>query len=801
MILRFRPSSLFPISLLLLNALWLASPTAAKKDQPHIKKFKFEDPPFADTAAPLYFDDSDNILILSKGGDVLISRDLGGDDFRFEPVADVPSGKAFDVVLHPFNKKVGYILGSEYTHWITEDRGESWRSFTLDGYPVPFRPPFNFHATDSDKVIVNMCTNLFACEEMAFYTTDGFKTPVRELRTHTRGCQYARSTENFKTSPDDEDDNRVVCVVKGRRSSPWTPMDHARLVVSDDYFLNEDEPMLERDRVVQGIVNVAVVKSFLVAAASAKGTDELALYVTDDAKTWHRAVFPKDHKLEQDAYTMLESTNYSIQVDVMTTRPINAMGVLFSSNSNGTYFTRNLEHTNRNYAGLVDFEKVFGIQGIMITNVVDNWEEVETSPLAPKKLKSKITFDDGRTWSPLTADGEEIHVHSVGDMSNTGRVFSSPAPGILMAIGNKGKRLQSYEDGDLYVSDDAGLTWTKAVKNAHKYEFGDRGAVLMAIEDEGTTDKIIYSIDHGKKWHKADLGEEVRPKVLTTTPDSTSLKFFLMATEGKREDTKHYAFSINFEDLHEGKCKDNDFEKWYARVNEEGEPTCIMGHKQWYRRRKADADCFVDREFEDPMPEYEPCACIKADFECDYNFLPSDDGETCKPAGTDSNFEGQCKNEDDTYMGSSGFRQIPGNDCDRTAKDAVTLDEETERSCKEGFKAPASGQISNELTSFDGKVAEYHYLERNEINRDEHDETIVMRTDENKVYLTRDAGKTWDSILEGENIVKISPHQHFDDRCFFLTRGKTVHYTINRGNPLGNSRHRRSPRQRNHSRN
>ena len=789
MILRFyHSSSLLYLSLLLLvGAVWLTTPAAAKKDQPSIQKYKFEGEqrPVADTAPVLYFEDSDNVLILSRGGNVLISRDLGGPDFRFEPVKDVPAGKAYDVVLHPFNKKIGYIWGTEYTHWITEDRGESWRSFTLDGYPVPFRPPFSFHATDSDKVLVNMCPNLFACEEMTFYTTDAFRTTARELRKDTRGCVYARSTELFKTSPDDQDDNRVVCVVAGRSSSPWSSRDN-RIVVSDDYFLTEDEPMLEEDRVVQGIINVAVVKSFLVAAASAKGTDELALYVTDDAKTWHRAVFPKDHKLEQDAYTMLESTNYSIQVDVMTTTPINAMGVLFTSNSNGTYFTRNIEHTNRNYQGLVDFEKVSGIQGIVLVNVVDNWKEIEENHMAIKTLKSKISFDDGRTWSGLNVGDEELHVHSISDMSNIGRVYSSPAPGLLMAIGNTGKHLKEYEKGDLYVSDDAGLTWRRGIKNAHKYEFGDRGAVLMAIYDEGSTDKISYSIDHGKEWHEADLGEKVTAKILTTTPDSTSLKFFLMATEGKNMDTEHYAFSINFEGLHEGKCKESDFEKWYARVDEDGQPTCIMGHKQWYRRRKADADCFVDKEFEDPKPEYEPCACAREDFECDYNFLPTSDGKECIPAGTEPAHQAQCKDPDNTYKGSSGFRLIPGNDCDRNAEGAATLDEEVERSCKEGFQTPASGVITKEIHLFRaGRFAEYFYLERNEINLDDDDETIVMRTDENKVYLTRDAGKHWDEILEGEEITDIYPHQHFNDRCFFLTTGKTVHYTINRGKSFG----------------
>ena len=779
MILRSSSSLLLSFCLLLLHPLWLTGTVSAKKDAPRITKSKLDNPP---GAPPLYFEDSDVILILDNAGSVIRSENAGEE---WGVIDDVPEGQAWDLVLHPYNNQVAYVWGRKTTHWITDDQGNSWRSFEVDGYPVPFRPPFSFHAADSDKVIVNVCTEILACNEMAYYTKDSFQSPPIELRKDTRSCVFARSTPQFQTSADDKNDDRVVCVVKGRYASPWSTSDN-RLLISDNYFKDEEEPTLETERTVQGIINIAVVKGFLVAAASAKGTDELAMYVTDDAQTWHRAMFPSDHKLEEDAYTILESTNYSIQVDVMTTPPANAIGVLFTSNSNGTYFTRNIEHTNRNYKGIVDFEKIAGIQGIVMVNVVDNWEKVKQSPLAEKKIKSKISFDDGRTFQSLTTeDGDEIHLHSVSQMTNAGRVFSSPAPGLVMGVGNKGEYLKEYEECDLYVSDDAGLTWRKALKEAHKYEFGDRGSVLVAIYDEGPTDTIQYSLNHGRSWEKAELGDKVRAKLLTTTPDSTSLKFFLMATTGGGSDLEHMAIAIDFAELHEGECKDNDkdFERWYARMGEYGEPTCIMGHKQWYRRRKADADCFVNEEFKDPVPGFEICACAKEDFECDYNFVPSEDG--CVPAGTLSVPKDQCDGPDAKYMGSSGFRLIPGNDCDRKKKGAVVLDEEIERSCSDTIRPPASGEITTELTSFRARrFEEYFYLERTDTSTGT-DETVVMRTDERKVYITTDAGKTWDQILKDEEITAVYPHQYFNDVVYFLTGGKKVFYSINRGVTIG----------------
>lgn len=749
----------------------------AKKDGPKIKKTTLDNPP----ANLFYFTDSDTILIHdAEDGRVLRSDDAGE---SWEPVKEIGKGEAWDLWQHPYDNKVAYVLGMENTHWITKNQGKSWASFETEKSPSRFRPPFSFHAEDSDKVILHqaVCHSIFSCDESTSYTTDGFEK-LHSLRGDTRGCVFAHSTPLFQTSDDDKDDNRIICVAMGRYSSFSTDK---RLVVSDNFFEDETEPYLEAGRTVQGIISIAVVKGFLVAAAKSAGTDELALYVTQDAEQWHRAIFPSDHRVDEDAYTVLESTNYSIQVDVMTTMVTNPMGVLFTSNSNGTYFTRNVEHTNRDSRGIVDFEKVQGIQGIVLVNIVDNWKEVEGKSSTKKKLRSQISFDDGRTFNNLKFDDKDLHLHSMTEISNVGRIFSSPAPGLVMGVGNTGKYLMDYEEGDLYVSDDAGLTWRKALSEAHKYEFGDQGSILVAIYDEGPTDKISYSIDHGQNWSKADLPAEIRAKVLTTIADSTSLKFILLGTTGRGEDAKNVVLALDFDGLHERRCKDDDFEVWNARVDENQEAICIMGAKQSYRRRKPSAVCFVDEEFRDPVPEFDPCPCTEEDFECDFNFIRSKGGKDCVPAGRMPVPSGACAKEGDKYKGSSGFRLIAGNQCVR--KGGVELDKEVERDCKETAKPPVSGEVTNEPTSFHASAfKEYYYLERTESSEGD-DETVVMLTDEFEVYITKDHGKTWDGIpdLKGETITDIYPHQYFNDVVFFLTGGKEVFYSINRGETIG----------------
>ncbi|KAJ9228413.1 hypothetical protein DTO027B5_7688 [Paecilomyces variotii] len=763
----------------LLLALVAQPSTAKKSDGPKITATQFDHEPIN----LFYFEDSDTVIFQDADtSDIYRSFD-GGE--KWEVVDDEDSkmkGNVWTVIPHPNDKTKAYILGTQGRHWVTTDQAKTWRPFELSVIPLLMRSPLSFHGRDSNKVIFQgeECAG-FHCFQRAFYTRDNFLT-VSPLRDGSHMCSWAVGTPEFARDLEaaDEIEDRVLCIVPGLK----VPYVYAnRLVYSDDYFTTDEEGIeakLDQGRPISGIISTASVKKYLVAAAKSQGTDELALYVTDDTKVWHRAEFG-DHKLEEDAYTVLESTNYSIQVDVLTTLPTSGMGVLFTSNSNGTYFTRNIEHTNRSPGGLVDFEKIANIQGIVLVNVVDNWEEVEKTDATSKKIVSKISFDDGRTFQSLKVGDKSLHLHSVTAFANVGRVFSSPAPGIVMGVGNTGDHLKSYESGDLYVSDDAGVTWRKALDGSHKYEFGDQGAVIMAIQDKEKTDKIQFSIDHGKEWETAELKHKIHTRLLTTTPDSTSLKFILVGAVEKDLNREWIVYSIDFGGLHERKCGKDDFEKWPARLDENGEPDCLMGHKQFYRRRKADADCFIDEEFKDPEPIFEPCKCTIEDFECDYNFVRSEDRKKCVPARPLVPPKGACQKPSDKYVGPSGWRLIPGNACIRNGGE--NLDKDVERSCDEAATAP-DGAVSATKYVFDApRFGDFYYLERAPTSGGD-DETIVLVTSDNELFITHDHGKNWKRALEGSKIREIVPHRYFNDHAFFLTDSKQAFWTVDRAHHL-----------------
>lgn len=753
---------------------WLLALGAVAKDSPSpgIKTTSFAD----EIVNLIYFDDSDTILFSAPyDGTVWQSQDGGSEWSTIPDVKDV-----VETLKHPTDTKVAIILTANLKHYFTNDRGKTWKDFEI---PLDIKyngRPVSFHGEDSNRILIQGidCITGF-CDTPVFYTLDGFDT-VKELHANAKSCMWAKTTAQFSTGDEDLDKNRILCNVEGEFSFF---LSDSQIVITDDFFETRHKPLLEGDREVNGIIEIASVTKYLAAAAKSVGSNELALYTTVDTIHWDRATFG-NHTVRENAYTILESTNYSMQVDVLAhARP--PMGVLFTSNSNGTFFTRNTkgqEYTHRSDMGYVDFEKVANIPGIVLINKVANAQEVVDGDSNEEEVRTEISFDDGRTWRSLQYNKKDLHLHSVTEQKNIGRVFSSPAPGIVMGNGNTGKYLKPRKDSDTYISDDAGLTWIDALDGPHLYEMGDSGSILVAIEDK-PTDEISWSTSHGQKWERTKLENKVQALALTTTPDSTSLKFIIIAQKAKKEDGKAYEIiALDFSELKLRKCDDEhkDFEDWPARKDANGDPACLMGHTRIFRRRKADAECFIDEEFKDIEPILKDCPCTDEDYECDFGFSKNSTGH-CNPTELLQSPKDACMEGDETYEGPSGYRLIPGNTCEQ--ENGIVKDKPVERPCRE-TKARPSGSINSTITTSTFKkhksFAQYFYLERCEKCAGE-DETIVARTNDDVVYVTHDHGKHWEPLPKvKDDIIAIYPHQYFNDQVFFLTSGKKVYYSKDR---------------------
>ena len=424
-------------------------------------------------------------------------------------------------------------------HYRTEDRGRTWRPFTVPARPSLVAQPLSFHSDLKKYGYIlyqgTVCEGVgwgtkcrdhvidiyFHISEMlltemfqTYYTKEAFSDDVQTLLTDTSRCQFAHSSKEFKH---DAHPDLIFCV---SFDTPEILLAASRLYSSTDFFAeNMKIEEFGLGKRAKGVVAFAIVSKFaVVAVRNIEGMNgDMLLYVTVDAKTWAKAQFPhaSSAQLKENAYTLLESTTHSLAVDVVL-QDKSPIGTLFVSNSNGTFFVETLKDTNRNGMGFVDYERIYGVEGIGMANVVTNAQEVETRG-AQKKLRTMITFNDGSSWTTLRPpsvdmNGQKIacdpsdpnlcalHFHSVTAPHNFGRIFSSPAPGFVMGVGSIGESLWNYKNSDTFLSTDAGVSWKMVSKDAHIYEFGDLGSILVIVDDEEMTDEVRYSLDLGKTW-------------------------------------------------------------------------------------------------------------------------------------------------------------------------------------------------------------------------------------------------------------------------------------------------------------
>ena len=390
--------------------------------------------------------------------------------------------EALRLIPHPHNNEMAFIIGRYTTHWVTYNRGASWQSFDTPREASLIGNTLSFHGEENGWILYQgvACEDTGSgkwgsgktCWDETYYTTDAFRSEPKLLLSQTSECLFARSTKDHVEASKE----MVLCVAFDQSQKPGSGGMHSykesRLYSSSDWFENKQFVDLGIGKRARGVVGLGVVSKFMVAAlrasdgafaegARAQGGDPMHLYVSTDGVSWRQTKFPHSAlpDLKENAYTVVESTTHSIAVDILTSPSAN-IGTLFVSSGEGTYFVEALPDTNRNDYGIVDFEELVGLEGVGIANVVSNREEV-VGWGEQKKLKSVITYNDGSSWRPLQAPEKNIggddwacdrsdsskcslHVHSVTVPHNYGRVFSSTAPGFVMAVGSVGDSLLPY---------------------------------------------------------------------------------------------------------------------------------------------------------------------------------------------------------------------------------------------------------------------------------------------------------------------------------------------------------------------
>jgi len=152
-----------------------------------------------------------------------------------------------------------------------------------------------------------------------------------------------------------------------------------------------------------------------------------------------------------------------------------------------------------------------------------------------------------------------LQIHGYTERYDTRATYSSPSvPGLTMAVGSVSETLAPYTESDTFLSRDAGFTWEEVHKDAHLWEFGDSGSIIVIVNDEEPTDRVLYTIDEGLSWREyvfAGPGQDkVRVKSIVTVPEDTSRKFILYGYY-PRSAASSVAVHLDFSSLTHRKCK------------------------------------------------------------------------------------------------------------------------------------------------------------------------------------------------------------------------------------------------------
>ncbi|KAJ7120090.1 Oligoxyloglucan reducing end-specific cellobiohydrolase [Mycena epipterygia] len=723
-----------------------------------------------------FFRDSTSVIYHDTvEGNIYVSSDEGR---SWMVSQDIPRGVAEMFIEHPFHSSLAFVLTRSKVHFRTEDGGKTWRAFEVPIVPALVASPLSFHSDPQKSGYIlyqgTVCGHSSECHDETYVTKDAFSSTPHFMLSEISRCQFSQSNGYFNQNSHPD---LVYCVAFDTRGDH--DLSSSRLFSSTDFF--------DRDTTVEelgigkssgGVLGFAIVANFAVAALKApypQSQREVVLYVTRDAQTWIKAQFPDSTKLREGTFTILEPRMDSLAVDIVHDHGI--IGTLFVSDSNGTFFVQSVKNTNRNEMGFVDYELVAGVWGFGLVNVVANAEYVEGRG-EPKQLKSLMTFDDGSSWAPIRApkdiamecnpdDAEScsFHLHSPTTPLTFGQTSTPFGPGLIAAVGSVGKYLLPSEDCDTFLSTDGGVTWSMISKGPHKYSFGNSGSVLVAIPDEQGISDLHYSLDSGKTWTSYNFGVRLKPLTLSASQHSESQKFTLIGQVAHKDQTPsvgpYVIVYLDFANTRKEKCTDVDFEVWYASTPGS---ECVMGYKQQYKRRKPHADCYVSSSIMQPGHYGESCPCTDTDYECDYNYIREDN--VCIPVAQEDIPIGACQRPNQTFMGSSGYRKIPGNVCTGGSKD-----HRVPKPCSPDHRG--EGNILHRKFRFPYFIVQYAYFPDST--------TILVHLSDRTIWRSSNEGYTWSQLFPEESFITFYMHTYSSGRAYLLTKINKIYCTTDSG--------------------
>ena len=507
------------------------------------------------------------------------------------------------------------------------DRGRSFHSFSAPTMPSDELYPLAFHPDKKDWLIwvgenCDTVGGSKSCVPEASLSTDRGDN-WRTISWYARKCGFTGNSQ-YKFRPT----KQIVCLagMEEREDAPLT------LIISNDLF-QEDKTNLGIE-----VTDFATMSEFIVVAGQDVDTGELHAMASLDGKIYEPAHFPYNfHESHGSKYTVLDSSTHAVNLFVRTEGGEDRQyGSIIKSNSNGTSYVLSASNVNCNEQNYVDYEKVAGLEGVALINVVTNANTKDKT----KQIQTKISHNDGSQWgflAPPKADvdgksykcsssnGDEscaLHLHHYTERDDKRKTFAaSTAVGLLFGIGNVGPRLGDIKDADTYMTSDGGVTW-KSIKKGHwTWQYGDQGSIIVLVQratrdNPVKTTMVSYSFDEGKTW--ADLkfsDSEVTVLDITTVRSGTSRNFLLWCRSAKDD---LFTVNLDFTGLADEPCRfndqsDSDYYLWSPKHPLQDDD-CLFGHVASYLRKKTDRKCYNDQNLQ-RLEKYTNCACSRSDYE------------------------------------------------------------------------------------------------------------------------------------------------------------------------------------------
>ncbi|XP_071399658.1 sortilin-like [Centroberyx affinis] len=405
-----------------------------------------------------------------------------------------------------------------------------------------------------------------------------------------------------------------------------------------------------------------------------KGMLRMIHVSVDEGEVWNMAQLPPVG--HEQFYSILAANDDMVFMHVDEPGDT-GFGTIYVSDDRGTVYSKSLErHLYTTTGGDTDFTNVTSLRGVFITSVLAEDSSVQ----------SVVSFDQGGEWLPLQKpanskcdatskdpDKCSLHIHAAYSTAMRLNIPMLPltepnAVGLILAHGSVGDAI-SVMKPDVYVSDDGGYSWLKALSGPHHYAILDSGGLLVAVEHSTTQaiNQIKFSTDEGQCWGVYNFTQDpIHFTGLASEPGARSMNVSIWGYRDSLISQYWVSVTIDFRELLTRDCDDKDYVQWLAHSDDISDPTdgCMLGYKERFLRLRKDSVCWNGRDYQvNTQPT--PCLCTLDDFLCDFGYYRKENSSECVEQ---PDLKGQvlefCLHGKEEKLQTSGYRKIPGDKCE-----------------------------------------------------------------------------------------------------------------------------------------